>query len=946
MCGLNGIFAYAQSAAPVDPAELLRTREHMVKRGPDGAGIWMSPDQRLGLAHRRLAIIDLSPNGAQPMATADGRYQIVFNGEIYNYRELQAELKQQGAVFQSQSDTEVLLHLYAQHGEGMCQRLRGMFAFAIWDTQAQTLFLARDPFGIKPLYVHDDSQTLRFASQVKALLAGGAVPNEFSDEGELGYWIWGHVPEPHTLYQNILAVPPGSWIKQGRNGPRTSASFETVEELLSGDEGTPFTNLHDALLDSVRHHLIADVPVGIFLSAGIDSAVITALAAECGSALHTITLGFEEFRSTPNDETVLAEKLAKEYGTKHHTVWVTKADFELAFDSFIEVMDQPSIDGLNTWLICRAAAQLGLKVVLSGLGGDEFFGGYPSFRQVPRMHRVARPFSATPGLARIVRQVARPILRSLASEKLAGLLEYGHTWEGAYTLRRAVRMPWEARAFGTALPEPATQRLRNNHAVVSHLEATRYMRNQLLRDSDWASMAHSIELRVPLVDTLLTSHIAHQRRAGYTYSKQDLAAAARPPLPEEVTRRPKTGFLVPQYEWTGHIAAGRTGSRESLHDWQALVHRIYTGQPPRKRKKVLLLTTDAYGGHGGIALYNRDVVDALAEMPEVTNITVLPRVVKWKAEGIPSKAIQNTAALGGKWNYITTALKAAREPYDLVICGHINLLPLAVLMNWRLRAPLVLIVYGIDVWAKPYITAKYWVNAVDAVWSISTITRNRMIAWARNSKIPYTILPNAIHLNRYGMAPRRTDLIVKYKLEGSRVMMTLARYPGEERYKGVDEVLETMPSLLLKVPNLKYLVAGDGNDVPRLVEKTRRLGLENEVIFTGLLNETEKADHYRLADVFVMPGKGEGFGFVFLEALACGVPAVGSQLDGSREALREGELGELADPNDISTVHDCILRALDKPLGVLPGLAWFAWPEFKSRLSNAARTSRQTTPRR
>ena len=573
MCGLAGIFAYAHDAPPVDADELLRIRERMLTRGPDGAGLWISTDRRIGLAHRRLAIIDLTPDGAQPMVSACGRYQIVFNGEIYNYRELQVELEKRGAVFRSHSDTEVLLQLYIHEGEAMCLKLRGMYAFAIWDAQDQVLFLARDPFGIKPLYVHDDGRTLRFASQVKALLAGGAIGNEIDPVGEAGFWIWGHVPEPETLYRRISSLPPGTWLQITRSGRGPNGTFESVENLLQFEgQASPSGTLREALLDSVRHHLIADVPVGIFLSAGIDSATLAALAAECGNPLRTVTLGFAEYRGTRADETVLAERVARQYGAEHHTVWVSRKDFEDSFDDFIHAMDQPSIDGLNTWLVARAASQLGLKVAISGLGGDEFFGGYPSFRQVPRIRRLARPFAVLPGLGKVARQFSAPVLRRLTSEKYAGLLEYGDTWEGAYLLRRAVRMPWELGAsshqLSDARPASGQCQMESDHAVVSCLEATHYMRNQLLRDSDWAGMAHSIELRVPLVDIQLTRHIAHQRRAGRQYSKQDLAAAADPALPAELVNRPKSGFTVPVRDWMLQSKKNQSTHQRGLRGWQ------------------------------------------------------------------------------------------------------------------------------------------------------------------------------------------------------------------------------------------------------------------------------------------------------------------------------------------------------------------------------------------
>ena len=351
--------------------------------------------------------------------------------------------------------------------------------------------------------------------------------------------------------------------------------------------------------------------------------------------------------------------------------------------------------------------------------------------------------------------------------------------------------------------------------------------------------------------------------------------------------------------------------------------------------RVLLLTTDAYGGHGGIALYNRDIVDALAAMPAVENAVVLARTMPFEPTGVPTKATLVKAALGGKLNFIRAGLRAAREPFDLVICGHINLLPLAALLNQVIRAPLALMVYGIDVWQSPNRMAKSWLRAVDSVWTISAITQDRMNAWATLPVSRYVLLPNAIHLDRYGQGPRRADLLDRYGLRDARVIMTLARLPSHERYKGVDEVLEVLPSLLQDIPNLKYLVAGDGDDRARLTQKAQALGLADHVVFAGMVAEADKADTFRLADAFVMPGRGEGFGFVFLEALACGVPAVGSLLDGSREALRGGELGELADPTDLTTVRECILKALAKPPGIPPGLSYFDWPHFQSRLSGA-----------
>src|SRR5262249_53553099 len=352
----------------------------MIKRGPDGAGLWISDDRRIGLAHRRLAIIDLSDAGAQPMATADGIVRIVFNGEIYNYGELRERLEAKGFEFRSKSDTEVLLYLYQEYSSGMVEHLRGMYAFAIYDSRKKGLLLARDPYGIKPLYYADDGATIRVASQVKALLKGGQIHTTTEPAGHVGFFLWGHVPEPYTLYRGIRALPAGTTLWIDAQGHKEAKQFFSLtDELAKASQLSAkltkeeiHERLRTVLLDTVRHHLVADVPVGVFLSAGMDSGTLTGLAKEVTNTdLRTITLGFKEFQGTINDEVPLAEQVAQQYGTSHQTCWMTQEHFRKERDAILEAMDQPSIDGVNTYFVSKAAAESGLKVALSGLGGDE-----------------------------------------------------------------------------------------------------------------------------------------------------------------------------------------------------------------------------------------------------------------------------------------------------------------------------------------------------------------------------------------------------------------------------------------------------------------------------------------------------------------------------------------------------------------------------------------------
>src|SRR5580704_2677712 len=289
MCGIAGIYGYRDSANAVDRSELIAMGDHMKQRGPDGSGIWIDSDGRIGLAHRRLAIIDLSDNGLQPMQTEDGRFVISFNGEIYNYKELRRSLVAAGYRFRTESDTEVLLHLYAHRGVEMVRELRGMFAFALWDAQERVLVLARDPYGIKPLYYSDDGRTCRFASQVKALLAIGAISRETEPAGQVGFYLFGSVPEPFTTWRAIRSVPSGTTLIIDRNGPGVPRLYYSIAQIYCAAEqqklpaGEQAFAFRQALIDSVRSHLVADVPVGAFLSSGVDSGALVGLMRDAGA---------------------------------------------------------------------------------------------------------------------------------------------------------------------------------------------------------------------------------------------------------------------------------------------------------------------------------------------------------------------------------------------------------------------------------------------------------------------------------------------------------------------------------------------------------------------------------------------------------------------------------------------------------------------------------------
>ncbi len=585
MCGIAALFSYGADASPVDALEIKAITERMRPRGPDAGGTWISPDHRVALGARRLAIIDLSAEGTQPMTDVRGELHIVFNGEIYNYRELRARLEHLGAQFHSQTDTEVLLELFRRDGAAMVDLLRGMFAFAIWDSRSRQMFVARDPYGIKPLYVADDGQTFRAASTVKALLAGGRIAREHDPAGVAGFWLMGSVPEPFTMFRSIRSVEAGTAFFVGEQGVAQIRQYYSVAAALHRgvhDEAAarlvqPHVLLRELISDSLRHHLVSDVPVGAFLSAGIDSSALVALATEAaGQPPRTVTLRFDEFQGMHSDEAPLAARYARQIGSEHVTRLVTRDEFRGDMPKLFDAMDQPTIDGTNTWFVSKAAAERGLKVAISGLGGDELFGSYPSFKDLPRLIAAARLPLAAATAGRLSR-----------NPKAQAVARYGRTWEGAYLLKRGLFLPEDLpELMGTDAAREGLERLsiltRMRVAIepdpgtpfgrVAALEASLYMRNQLLRDTDWASMAHSLEVRTPLVDATLLRQIAPLLMVEKQRCKAHFARSPREPLPDFLTHRKKSGFSVPLAEWMELPADGtsmrmRSWARVVMEQW-------------------------------------------------------------------------------------------------------------------------------------------------------------------------------------------------------------------------------------------------------------------------------------------------------------------------------------------------------------------------------------------
>ena len=581
MCGIAGFISTDEEVEASSVDAVRRMTDRMRLRGPDAEGVWTGPCVALG--HRRLAIQDLDARSNQPMVSTDGKYCITFNGEIYNFHELRRELEAEGVAFRTTSDTEVLLALYARDGERMLPRLRGMFAFAIWDASSREVFLARDPYGIKPLYYSQTERGVVFASQVKAVLASGLVAARHETAGVAGFYLWGSVQAPWTLYRGVFALPAGHWMRVRGGRAQTPVCWNDIRSnwrqqgiQISGEELQEV--VRKAVTDSVRAHLVSDVPVSVFLSGGIDSGTMASLIAELGGKVEGITVGFDEYTSHHEDEVPSADVIAKHYGLPHHVRRISRAEFEQDIPQILDAMDQPSVDGVNTWFAAKAAAERGYKVVLSGVGGDELFYGYDLMKQLPRDATLGRAAAAIPGGRSLVGTACSILANGHRHPKLKGIAEFMGSLEGVYYLKRCLFLPQElGLLMGGESAREGLERLGgwppgmgkanavNDAAGVCLLDSTLYLRNMLLRDSDWASMAHSLELRTPLVDAALLDalKLCHTNFAGGT-GKRLLAQSPARPLPEEIITRPKSGFAVPMTQWLAAATERREWSSMAL----------------------------------------------------------------------------------------------------------------------------------------------------------------------------------------------------------------------------------------------------------------------------------------------------------------------------------------------------------------------------------------------
>jgi asparagine synthase (glutamine-hydrolysing) len=592
ICGAVGIDSSEQGAAVL--ARMLRA---IIHRGPDEEGTLVAP--RFASGTRRLSIIDLA-GGSQPIWNETRTLAICFNGEIYNFQQLREELLVEGHTFQTRSDTEVIVHAYEQWGTAGFARLHGMFAFVIAEMphgpsgSVARAVLARDRFGIKPLYYAAIEGKFLFASEVRALLASGLVPSQISPEAISSYLLFGSVGEPNTMVKGVNSLPPGHFLEVNVDTPasnlRTNAYWKPDFSTASRGTGASASEMTRNLLESaVRSHLIADVPVGVFLSSGLDSTAIAALAARARSGIHTFTVSFPDLEFS---EAAEARRTAERLGTQHSELQISGEEMLSRLDEAVSGFDQPSMDGINSYFVSWAARQTGLKVALSGLGSDEIFGGYPTFRTTQSVARLASMARVVPGplrdaVASLARLAKPGAAFSPAFEKAAAAWLAPRALPHPYFYTRTLFTPQQlaepdvgpapgsaASAFQAALwwnwlANSAAEALKmDGFTAISWLELRSYMLNTLLRDTDAMSMAHSLEVRVPFLDVPLVEHVLslpESQKLGSRGPKSLLINAMGDLLPEGIVGQRKRTFTFPWEKWLRGPLRDRVAA--GLADW-------------------------------------------------------------------------------------------------------------------------------------------------------------------------------------------------------------------------------------------------------------------------------------------------------------------------------------------------------------------------------------------
>ena len=562
MCGINGIYKFSKISYSKDLIH--KMNDTLAQRGPDAEGVYT--DNNVYLGHRRLSIIDPTTNSNQPFKSADGRYVMVFNGEIYNYQEIKAQLTNYN--FKTKGDTEVVLAAFAEYGENCLQMFNGMFAFAIWDTLKKEMFIARDRMGIKPLYYVLNNDEIIFSSSLKSILSTDLIERKISKDGLVDYLRYQTVHAPYTIIEGVFVIMPGQQLTVSEeNEPKFKTYWKLTKDYKQAGNSIAEVQatIRQKLNESVERRLVSDVPFGAFLSGGIDSSIIVALMSQQrDQKIDTFSVAFKEEEFS---EAVFAQQIAKQYGTNHHEIELGVNEFKDLIPTAFKNMDHPSGDGLNTFVVSKKTREAGVKMALSGLGGDELFGGYSIFNQIPDLQAKKWLYSFPIYFRNPLGTVQHALKGTIASAKIKEILKSPtFDLEYIYQYYRQVNMDDQIASLLKIGTLPESRVLRMTHDLVGYnkegwpmpplsrisvAEMNSYMQNVLLRDSDQMSMANGLELRVPFLDHDLVSYVLGIRdeiKKPIT-PKKLLVDSFKDLIPEEIYNRKKMGFVLPYEVW-------------------------------------------------------------------------------------------------------------------------------------------------------------------------------------------------------------------------------------------------------------------------------------------------------------------------------------------------------------------------------------------------------------
>jgi len=986
MCRISGIINPSLPAASIKMMvkEMCRLLKH---GGPDDEGIFVDEQHHFVLGHRRLSLIDLSDGGHQPMSYADARYQISFNGEIYNYRELKSELQRAGACFRTDSDTEVILAAFATWGNAAFNRLNGMFAFALLDQQNKKLYLVRDASGIKPLYYAATKEGLAFASEIRGFKPIPYLQEE-NDLWPVYLMAYGHLPEPVTVLKLVQPLQKGSYLcydLQTANYQLESfKQFKFEDRISNRTEAIEF--LKENLQKSVQRHLVADAPIGVFLSGGLDSGIVALLAnADRKTRLNTLSIYFQEDEFSEKE---YQDLLLKKIHCERNQHLLTESEFHDNLPKIFSAMDQPSCDGINTWFISKYAKEAGLKAVLSGIGGDELYGGYPSFGRMQKVNL----------LQNLPQQLFKP--GKFSSHK--GLRRLGYLGlkgaTGKYLFLRGQYIPYqvasqlnisEEQVWKVLQDQPQCEPIDNLSSFnqASWIELNLFMQNQLLRDVDVMSMAHGIEIRVPFLDKELVDlsmQLSGKIKAEGHRPKQLLIDSFKDILPEPIWDRPKMGFGFPFKQWLANDEYVKSmidpGSKEykrfasgHMHwsqflsliliknrnasatieapSYQRVRHRISGSNGTGKKnivkqkecEKVLFLTLRTFSITGGIEKVSKVAGKALDELCAEAGNELEVCSMYDEQQHIDQKYIAEKNFTGFGIHRIKFTLECVLKgtKKSTVILSHVNLLPVGYLIKlFSPKTRLVLIAHGIEAWEPFTGIKKKMLFRCDQVLSVSKYTKDVLVELNGFSSEKIQVLNNCLDPFLEVPVEKEKDVVLleKYGLKKEdTVLMTLTRLAAREQYKGYDIVIRSLQNLRESNPHLKYLIVGkyDNKEKSRLDKMIAKAGLKEHVIFAGFVADKELAEHFNLADIYIMPSEKEGFGIVFIEAMYYNKPVIAGNKDGSTDALLDGKLGLLVNPESMEEVSGAIMRMINHREQYLPDrkllMENFSFPVYKEK---------------